>query len=337
MINLYKILFFNLLISSTLISISTLSWFTAWIGLEMNLLAILALMKTTENKFSAEATIKYFIVQAMASSLLLFSIVIFSCLNLLNFQISLMPSLLIGSTLILKMGAAPLHFWLPEVTAGLSWNLVFLILTWQKIAPFILLSYTMKSTIFFTLVIIFSSFISSIQGINQICLRKIMAFSSINHMGWMLSALMSSLNLWYYYFLIYSLMNMNILYFFNKYHLIYMPQYNKMFIANKTLKFLFAMNFLSLGGLPPFIGFYPKWLTIDFLVNNNFFWLSFTLSILTLGTLYFYSRLIFPALTLTQLDSISLPLPGKTNYYFSFINFTLLGSLPLTFSMMSFL
>nr|YP_009937398.1 NADH dehydrogenase subunit 2 [Trigonopterus singkawangensis]QNT26908.1 NADH dehydrogenase subunit 2 [Trigonopterus singkawangensis] len=333
MMNFFKMLFLGILMTSTLITISALSWFTAWMGLEMNLLAIIPLMKTSQNKLSAEAAIKYFIVQAMASAILLFSITLISLTNNTSFELSSVTSSLIDSTLILKMGAAPLHFWLPEVVSGLDWNLVFIILTWQKIAPMILLSYCMNPHFLLSCSIILSSFISGILGINQTCMRKLMAFSSINHMGWMLSTLFSSLNLWFYYFSIYALTNFNILVLFHKIHLFYMNQLSKITLNNKLLKFFFMFNFLSLGGLPPFLGFLPKWLTINFLVNSNFLTLSIILVLFTLVTLFFYVRLTFSSFTLNSEESMTSSLTSNFKSWQALTNLYVLMGLPLFFFM----
>nr|ARH54806.1 NADH dehydrogenase subunit 2 [Trigonopterus sp. 5 AH-2016] len=325
-------LFLSLLISSTMITISALSWFTAWMGLEMNLLSIIPLMKTQNNKFTAEASIKYFIIQTMGSSCLLFSIILLSTINLMKLNLQFTPSLMLNFILFLKMGTAPLHFWLPEVLSGLDWNLVLIILTWQKIAPMVLVSYNMNSYLFLSIIIIISSLVGGVQGMNQICMRKIMAFSSINHMGWMIAALICSMNLWLYYFMIYSLINISIIMLFNKYHMFYINQFSKLFAYNKNLKLMFMCNFFSLGGLPPFIGFLPKWLVINYLVKFNFTSLSTILVILTLMTLYFYTRVCFSSLTLLSDHSHPSILENtQKNFWYFFFNFLILNSLPMCF------
>nr|ARH54793.1 NADH dehydrogenase subunit 2 [Trigonopterus sp. AH-2016] len=336
MTNFYKMLFLALLMASTLISISSVSWFTAWVGLEINLMALMPLMTNLKNKLSNESTIKYFIVQAMASSSLLFSVLILPEMKILSLSLSSFPSMMINSTLLLKMGAAPFHFWLPEIISGLNWNLIFIILTWQKIAPMILLSYLVKSSTFLSLIIIFSAIISGIQGMNQTCMRKIMAYSSINHTGWMLSSLLSSINVWFYYFTIYSFINFNIILVFNKYHIFYFNQLTKLLNFNKKLKLLFSMNFLSLGGLPPFLGFLPKWLTINFLVNKNFIALSLILILSTLVSLYFYTRITLSSITLTTNETTTYSMK-KINHFHFFLNFATLISLALSLTLTNFL
>nr|ARH54938.1 NADH dehydrogenase subunit 2 [Coleoptera sp. 3 AH-2016] len=334
--NLYKLLFFNLLIMSTLIAISSLSWMTIWISLEMNLLAIMPLMKNIKNKYSAESTIKYFIIQAMASAMLLFSIIIYLMTKTINMNLFTYSSILTDSALFMKMGAAPFHFWLPEIISGMNWEMIFIILTWQKIAPMILLSYSIYTPMFLSIIIIISSMISGIQGMNQNCLRKIMAYSSINHTGWMIAAIMSSLNIWFYYFIIYSIINLNILLILNKYQIFYLNQLSKLFSYNKYKKFFFMLNFLSLGGLPPFLGFLPKWMTINFLISENFYTLSFLLIIFTLMSLYFYMRITFTTFTLNSTESLT-NIIIKVNYLHFFVNFVSLSSLLLMFCLANFL
>nr|ARH54767.1 NADH dehydrogenase subunit 2 [Trigonopterus sp. 7 AH-2016] len=335
MINFNKLLFMNLLFSSTFISISATSWFTAWIGLEMNLLAFIPLMKTKSNKFSSEASIKYFIIQAMGSSCFLFFMLLFLNLNFIKLEFNMASSILINLTLILKMGAAPLHFWLPEVVSGMEWNSIMFLLTWQKITPMILMYYSIYSPLLITLITILSSFISSVQGMNQISLRKFMAFSSINHTGWMLCTLMISLSLWFLYFMIYLIMSLNILSLFNKFQIYFINQLTKLFFMNKKLKFIFMLNFFSLGGLPPFIGFMPKWVLLNLLMNSKFFLLSFMLLMFTLLILYMYIRLTIPSALFNILESFTNPMKNLKPMNFFFNSF-ILYSLPLCLLMTQF-
>nr|ARH54299.1 NADH dehydrogenase subunit 2 [Curculionidae sp. 4 AH-2016] len=328
-------MFFNMLTISTLIVISSLSWMSAWIGLEMNLLAIMPLMKNNKSKLAAESMIKYFMIQTMASTLLLFSIIIFSIFKFLSTDFIFISSLLTNSALLMKMGAAPFHFWLPEISSGMSWKMNFIILTWQKIAPMILLSYSIYTPMFLSIIIIISSLTSGIQGINQICLRKIMAYSSINHSSWMIATIMNSMNIWFYYFLIYSIINFNIMIILNKYHIYYFSQLSYLFFSNKYLKFLFMLNFLSLGGLPPFLGFFPKWITINIFIYENYFVLSFLLIVFTLISLYFYLRISFSTFSLNSIENLMKTF-SKINYFHFFFNFMSLTGLVVIFFLSNF-
>nr|YP_010327167.1 NADH dehydrogenase subunit 2 [Dryocoetes hectographus]UJG10828.1 NADH dehydrogenase subunit 2 [Dryocoetes hectographus] len=317
----FKLLFYSMLISGSIISISSLSWFCSWIGLEINLLSFIPLMKTQKNKFSSESTSKYFLTQAMASFILLFSIILFTNSKEFNFEYNNLSSMLMSSAILMKMGAAPLHFWLPEVTSGLSWNSNLILLTWQKIAPMILISYLNLINSLMILFIISSSIIGSLGGLNQVCMRKILAYSSINHISWMLSSLLCSMNTWVIYFLIYSFTSMIIIKTLKHWKIFFMSQMNN--IKNKT-KIIFMMNFFSLGGLPPFLGFLPKWITINQLSNSLFFSLSTILILSTLIALFFYLRISFSSMTMYT----NTPVHKTQNSSFTLLDILSLISIP---------
>nr|AML25770.1 NADH dehydrogenase subunit 2 [Hydrophilidae sp. BMNH 1274306] len=296
MLPLYKILFFSTLISSTMISISSQSWLGMWMGLEINLMSFIPMMSYHKNMMSTESSIKYFIIQALASTLILMSIILMTNMFLISYDFS---SMIFNSALFTKMGAAPFHFWFPEMIEGLSWMNSLILMTWQKIAPLVIFSYNINNLISM-FVVIFCMMISGFMGINQISLRKIMAYSSINHLGWMISSMMFNQMIWMIYFLIYSIMSINIIFILNKFNLFYLKQLFYHMKNNKTIKLFFIMNFLSLGGLPPFIGFFPKWITIQTLISNQALMLTFIMMILTLITLFFYVRITFSSILLSS-------------------------------------
>nr|ASM41783.1 NADH dehydrogenase subunit 2 [Leptura arcuata]QVM79127.1 NADH dehydrogenase subunit 2 [Leptura annularis] len=325
MFKFHKILFLITLISGTLIAISSYSWMSMWIGLEINLLSIIPLLSDPNNTYPSESALKYFITQALASVIFLFSII----MNLNFMEIFPQNSIFImmmNSALLTKMGAAPFHAWFPEVMEGLNWLNCLIMLTWQKIAPMILLMYNMKMTTFFLCIIIFSSIIGSILGLNQISLRKILAYSSINHISWMIASMMNYQNIWLVYFLIYSIINLNIILILNTQNIFYLKQLNNTLTYSKIFKFFFVMNFLSLGGLPPFLGFLPKWLVINNLTQNNFYLLSILLISFTLITLFFYLRITFSTLVINTNENLILT-NKKTSLFVILFNFLSLTSL----------
>nr|AOY40059.1 NADH dehydrogenase subunit 2 [Scolytinae sp. BMNH 1040351] len=327
----YKYLFSITLIMGTMVSISSLSWLTAWMGLEMNLLSMMPLMKSFKNKYSSEATIKYFITQASASLVLLLSILIITN----SWQSSMTQNHSIYLTemaLLLKMGAAPLHFWLPEVVSGLTWPMTMVTLTWQKIAPMILFSYLEPNINLLASVIITSSLVGGILGMNQLCLRKLLAFSSINHIAWMLSTIMFSKSIWLIYFLTYSFINYSLILTLNKNKILFMNQMTKLSPSNKTSKLIFILNFLSLGGLPPFIGFLPKWLTIHVMTQMNMFFTSTILIVSTLIALFMYLRTMFSSMTLSSEESTKL-YASKFNNMMIFTSCSTILGLALLMSM----
>nr|AXS65461.1 NADH dehydrogenase subunit 2 [Cucujoidea sp. 39 KM-2017] len=305
-------LFFNTMIFSSLMAISSYSWFSMWLSLEINLLSIIPLFNSMKNYFPSESALKYFITQSMASTIILFSILNFINLNdifLSNFS----NQMIFNSAILTKMGAAPFHFWFPEIMEGLNWFNNLIILTWQKIAPFMIISFNMDISYFFMFIILCSSMIGGIMGFNQISLRKIMAFSSINHIGWMLSSLMISNNLWVIYFFIYSFISVILIFMFSSINSLFLYQLFNFNNPNNYINFFLMLIFLSLGGLPPFLGFLPKWLTINGLISSNMMFLSFFLIIFTLITLFIYLRMIFNTFMLNSKKSILKK--GKINQF----------------------
>lgn len=204
---------------------------------------------------------------------------------------------IIFSSLLLKVGGAPFHFWFPNIIEGLSWINRFILITWQKIAPFMLITYLINRSLIIicsTLSVIFGA----LGGLNQSYLRKLIAFSSINHLGWIISSLMLNHNIWVIYFLFYTFLSFNIVFLFNLWKIFHINKIFSTFTYSKSLKFILMFNLLSLGGLPPFIGFVPKWIIINILSVRNQFFLVFILISFTLITLYFYLRICYRGLIL---------------------------------------
>nr|AOY36203.1 NADH dehydrogenase subunit 2 [Palpita nigropunctalis] len=314
-----KMFFMFILFISTLISISSNSWFGCWIGLEINLLSFIPLINYSNNILSSEASLKYFLVQSIASINLLFCI-IFKMILMKNFEMNNILSIMINSSLLMKMGSAPFHFWFPNIVEGLSWFNNFILMTWQKITPIILLSYYFNKN-FLIIIIIMNSIIGAIGGLNQTSLRKLMAFSSINNLSWMISSMMISENLWMFFFFMYSFMISIMCFLFYFMNLFYI---NQLFFININymIKLSLLINFLSLGGLPPFIGFFPKWIIINFLLMNNFFFLTFILIMMSLIMLFFYIRILYSSFMFNylKLKWMKIFIKNKMMYFINFFS-----------------
>lgn len=258
------------------------------------MLAFIPLIR--DNKLiSTEASLKYFLTQALASSVFLFAVILF-LLNSKRINSNYLIEIIIFSSLLLKRGSAPFHFWFPNVIEGLSWVNALILITWQKIAPLMLISYIIFKPLIIIRIIL-SSLIGALGGLNQTSLRKLIAYSSINHLGWILAAIFNR-NLWLIYFLFYTFLTFSIVFIFNIFKISYINQLFSLFFFDKNIKFFLFFNLLSLGGLPPFLGFLPKFLVIQSLtLNNQLFILTFIV-LITLITLYFYIRLCYSAFIL---------------------------------------
>nr|BBB16221.1 NADH dehydrogenase subunit 2 [Pagurus filholi] len=295
-LSLSNMMFMSTLSLGVVMAISAPSWFMAWVGLELNLMSFIPIILTMNNRYSSEAALKYFLIQALGSSFIIFS----GSLMLLS---SNMSFFMILSALLLKLGAAPFHFWFPQIMEGLTWPRLIMLMTIQKIAPLslILLLMTFQQT--YTMVMgsaILSAIIGSIMGINQTSLRKIMAFSSINHMAWMLAAAILSENMMFMYFLFYCCISSSVALIFHNHQAFYISNLIDKKDPSSVSNFTMFAALFSLGGLPPFTGFIPKWFIIQELNNFNMFILFTVLLSCALITLYFYLRIAIPFLTFSS-------------------------------------
>nr|YP_010373811.1 NADH dehydrogenase subunit 2 [Malcus auriculatus]UPI55338.1 NADH dehydrogenase subunit 2 [Malcus auriculatus] len=283
-----KILLLAMIISSTLISISSPSWMGMWMGMEINMVSFIPLMIKNKNNKASQAMMIYFLTQSVGSLLLLFSILM-NFITYSPFMMKLFMSLLMMS-LSLKLGVAPFHMWFPEMMCNMYWLEMSILMTWQKVAPLFMLSNILNDLMF--VMIITSSVLGAIGGINTSSIRKIMAYSSINHMSWILMMMINQTQ-WYYYLFIYTINVMMLSYYFHSNNLYFINQ-----IPNSTItlmeKFIYSSLMLSMGGLPPFMGFLPKWMGINSMINNKMYLIMIIMVLMSLITLFYYMRIIFP-------------------------------------------
>lgn len=318
LIKINKILFLNSTIIGTLVTASSHSWLIIWLGIEINLLSIIPTFVRRKNSYPRESAIKYFINQSLASTIFIISIIILERpLNQTNI-ITTVAYTRIYLSIFLKLGIAPLHRWFPEVIEGLRWNRLFILLTWQKIAPIIIIITIIKPSIIIFIFIIFSSITGGILGLNQIRVRKIIAYSSINHIAWISISLIRFSKIWLIYFITYSATNLFLVIVFSRLKIYFINQIKSLKL-NKTSSLIIIINFLSLGGLPPFIGFIPKWLTILFIIKLYNFIIPRILIIFTLLSIYIYLRITFSSFIIkTCMSNISLKY--KINFSLIFLN-----------------
>nr|AQR57249.1 NADH dehydrogenase subunit 2 [Haplochromis laparogramma] len=286
----------------TTITFTSSHWLLAWMGLEMNTLAIIPLMAQHHHPRAVEATTKYFLTQAAAAATLLFASVTNAWLTG-QWEIQQithpLPNTMITLALALKIGLAPLHAWLPEVLQGMSLTTGLILSTWQKLAPFALILQLQPSNS--TLLIILgltSTFVGGWGGLNQTQLRKILAYSSIAHLGWMIIVLQFSPSLTLLTLLIYLIMTFSVFLMFKLNKSTNINTLATSWTKAPALTALAPLILLSLGGLPPLTGFMPKWLIIQELTKQGLAPTATLAALSALLSLYFYLRLSY-AMTLT--------------------------------------
>nr|YP_001054816.1 NADH dehydrogenase subunit 2 [Olisthops cyanomelas]BAF46845.1 NADH dehydrogenase subunit 2 [Olisthops cyanomelas] len=287
----------------TTLTLTSSHWLLAWMGLEMSTLSIIPLMAQRSHPRAVEATTKYFLAQATAAAMLLFASTTNAWLTG-QWEIQQMshplPLTLIVLALALKVGLAPVHTWLPEVLQGLDLTTGLILSTWQKLAPFALLLQLQPadSTVLITLGVA-STLVGGWGGLNQTQLRKVLAYSSIAHLGWMILVLQFSPALTLLTLLTYFVMTFSTFLVFKLNNATSINALATAWTKAPAMTCLTPLVLLSLGGLPPLTGFMPKWLILQELTKQGLA-ITATLAALTaLLSLYFYLRLSY-AMTLTM-------------------------------------
>nr|QNH73620.1 NADH dehydrogenase subunit 2 [Dicrurus annectans] len=306
-----KLIFITSLLLGTTITITSNHWVMAWTGLEINTLAILPLISKSHHPRAIEAATKYFLVQAAASTLVLFS----SMTNAWHTgqwditQLTHTTSCLILTAAIsIKLGLVPFHFWFPEVLQGSSLTTGLLMSTIMKLPPITLLFMTSQSlnpTLLTTLAIL-STAIGGWMGLNQTQIRKILAFSSISHLGWMTIILVYNPKLTLLNFYLYALMTSAVFLTLNSMKVVKLSTLMTAWTKTPSLSAISLLTLMSLAGLPPLTGFLPKWMIIQELTMQEMAPTAIIISLLSLLGLFFYLRLAYCA-------TITLP-PHTTNH-----------------------
>nr|ACH70154.1 NADH dehydrogenase subunit 2 [Varanus gouldii] len=297
------------MMAGTILTMTSHHWISAWLGLEMNTLAIIPIISKTHHPRATEASTKYFLIQAASSALMLLSGIINAHLHGtwdITHLSDTTSKIMFTTALATKLGLAPIHFWLPEVLQGVPLFTALIITTWQKIAPMALLITTwnlIPTSITLTTGLL-SAIVGGLGGLNQTQLRKMMAYSSIAHLGWMIAIITITPSL--------TLFNLTLYITLTSSTMLIMHLTMSKTLQNATLisshssiiTSLFLLSLLSLGGLPPLSGFSPKWLILQELVSHHLTPLALTMAVSALLSLMFYIRT-------TYISTMTLP-PSTT-------------------------
>nr|ADF59294.1 NADH dehydrogenase subunit 2 [Cyrtodactylus quadrivirgatus] len=283
------------LLTSTIITMSSNHWLLAWFGLELNTLSILPIIMKSHHPRATEATTKYFLIQAAAATMILLA----GTMNAwLTGQWSIThtaptTTLLTTLAIMLKLGIAPMYMWYPHVLQGTTTHMALLISTWQKLAPLTLLYMTHNHLNHTTLLLLglMSATLGGLAGLNQTQTRTILAFSSITHMGWLITAITMSPSLTTLTMLTYMMTTTAT--FLPLITTKTMTDLGTAWTLSPTALTATMITLMSLGGLPPLTGFMPKWLILKELSSAALPLLATALLMSSLPSLFFYIRLAY--------------------------------------------
>nr|AAS80077.1 NADH dehydrogenase subunit 2 [Hemerophis socotrae] len=292
----WLIITMSITLSTTMIT-STTHWLMTWMCLEINTLSMIPIISKPNHPRAMEAATKYYLTQTMASTVMMFAATM-NAMNTSNWEMHLTSepaTTIITMTLMMKMAAAPFHFWLPDVSQGSTTLTALTVLTWQKIAPLtILLTINNKTNI--TLMMssaTLSIIIGGLGSLNQTQLRKLMAFSSIAHTGWIMATLTMAPQISILTFTIYTLTTIPVMLLMNLTASSTIKDLGTMWTNSPNTTMIMLTTMLSLGGLPPLSGFMPKWLILNNMTSTNMLMEATLMAMTSLLSLFVYMQLMY--------------------------------------------
>jgi NADH-quinone oxidoreductase subunit N len=315
--------FLTLVLLSTLgmmVMISANHFLTLYLGLELMSLSLYAVVALDrDSPIATEAAMKYFVLGALSSGLLLYGMSMFygatGSLALSDVAYAILGAevnrtvLTFGLVFVVagcafKLGAAPFHMWVPDVYHGAPTPVTLFIATATKLAAF---AFTLRLLVeglqqlasdwqgMLILLSIISIAIGNITAIAQTNLKRMLAYSSIAHMGYMLLGILSGTLNGYasamYYVVIYVLMSLGT---FGMIILLSRKGFEADNLNQRSPWYAFIMLLLmfSMAGVPPTVGFYAKLAVFQAVLEAGFIWLAVAAVLLSVVGAYYYLRVI---------------------------------------------
>lgn len=269
------IIFVLLYIISFIICLNNDDWFLIWLGLEINIIRFIILIYKRRRKKHIESCFKYFFIQRLGS--IIFLSFFFINKNLISY----LRRLIIRY----KIGAGPFYFWFPSVCSGVGWVRCFFLISFQKIIPLILIAIFISIILW---IIIMSRLMVGVFGsFNQKQIKRLLSYSSIHHVGWILICIISDRNIWFLYLFLYRVIILSVIGLFIKYEI------NRIIrLIKLKYKWILFITILSIAGMPPLLGFFLKWVAFYYIIKINYIIIIFML-IISVIIFYVYIRLIY--------------------------------------------
>lgn len=281
------------LLLSSILFLTIKFWFIIWIIIEISLLSFTFYLIGNKEKFSASAEIsmKYFLIQIIISIFILLSFTSLIKNQLEDTYSYINNNIIFFISVLCKISIFPFHWWIPLVAIRISWWKIFVIISWLKIIPMYLISFlniNLLLTIIICMSIVFRTVIQYFFRLTKL----IIIYSRIAHSSWIVITIVNSFLISIVFLIIYSLVLIRIVKISKQTQLISLIQKSNNRTSNKIQIILVI---LSLAGIPPLLGFFPKWIALYILylkINNNIIIVFIFFTITTLN-FYIYSRFLF--------------------------------------------
>jgi len=276
-----------------------------WLNIEIQTFSIIIfnLLNKKLNINIVESMVKYLIVSTIASLLILF----YQTTNLMHININVINSFwqteynelfvfIFIMGIIIKLGVSPIHLWLPEVYSSLSWKGIFLVSIIPKITFLFILYNTIIWESLYIILGVMSIITGTIGALNQNCIKKFIAYSSIGNLGFIFLCMTQMEERYFVSFIFYCLF-----YFITTLcFIINMLKKNKKLIINLTgstetkniNSFILLVIFLSYMGLPPLLGFISKLLAFLNIISSIGIMVSLSVITVTVLSAFVYLRII---------------------------------------------
>nr|QIT06530.1 NADH dehydrogenase subunit 2 [Sminthurides bifidus] len=326
-LSIYSLLYLCSLGFTIVVTFTTSNWLMCWMMMEINLMMFIPLLTEKEYLMECPQSIKYFLVQVLGSMVL----VLFLCLENTTYNMNMLSSssTLLLTSLAIKSGIPPFHFWFPQIVEYCNMMQCFLILAVQKIIPMALIQFCYSSSL--SILMIVSALVGAYGGINQNSIKKMLAYSSMVHSSWMILSIKSSNLMFIIYLAIYTFISLCVTFIIYKMNFYKISEFvsansNKMGLTS------FSLNMMSLGGLPPLLGFLAKAMAIS--ESSEMLTVITILVISSLLSLTYYTRIIWLAMSsafYSKKEKMS-PVSQKENsfYYLNIVMNILLISIVLS-------
>lgn len=245
-----------------------------WVGIEVRILALMPIITQYKLTRLNEAALKYFLIQIPAGLLFLGG-----RLTMLERETLFFLALLI------KLGAFPFFAWMPHIFSGISFSHIFLLSTLQKIPPLVTLA---SFNFFVSAVSLLTISVGAFGGLFLTNIKKMLAYSSISHTGWMLR-ISAYFYMWVSYLIFYSFLLFFLFKQLTSAQIKSISQVSTLASSGESMRFWVLI--LSLAGLPPLLGFTLKWISLGVLFH---LWGLLILPVVVLFrlSLYFYAQII---------------------------------------------